>query len=199
VGYLRFYKRKRIGPGSTLNFGKRGISSSIGPRGFKLTGGRSTRVTLGIPGTGLYYTTKVGGRSPSHKKRAGRARKAVPSTTSRGLSVVWLVGALLVIALWGLIIGLIVGGALLWLLWSLVRSLRANHRLTKDRRERTPYDPFLPATYYVDMPIENESDTDDTYRTRLHEWFDAVPTEADAFIANARWEYLCDLNGISPQ
>ena len=33
MGYLRFWRRKRILPGVTLNFGKRGVSTSIGVRG----------------------------------------------------------------------------------------------------------------------------------------------------------------------
>ncbi len=55
---LRFFKRKRIFPGLTLNISKSGVSLSIGIKGAKITiGRRGIRKTIGIPGTGLYYTT----------------------------------------------------------------------------------------------------------------------------------------------
>ena len=64
---FRFFKRLRIAPGVTVNFSKRGASVSFGPRGAKVTvGGRhGTRVTAGIPGTGLFYTETPGSRSAS--------------------------------------------------------------------------------------------------------------------------------------
>jgi hypothetical protein len=54
----RFYRRIKILPGITLNFSKSGPSISIGRRGAHFTfGSRETRETLGIPGTGVSYTT----------------------------------------------------------------------------------------------------------------------------------------------
>ena len=44
-------------PGLRLNFGKRGISASIGARGAHVTyGPTGTRTTVGLPGSGLSYT-----------------------------------------------------------------------------------------------------------------------------------------------
>ena len=55
--YWRFWRRVRIGPLTTLNVGKRGMSISFGVRGIHLTLGRSgTRLTAGLPGTGLSAT-----------------------------------------------------------------------------------------------------------------------------------------------
>ncbi len=55
---IRFFKRKRIFPGITLNMSKSGISLSIGVKGAKITiGKRGIRKTIGIPGSGLYYTS----------------------------------------------------------------------------------------------------------------------------------------------
>jgi hypothetical protein len=67
VGYLRFWRRKRILPGVTLNFSKRGVSTSVGVRGAHVTvGRRGIRRTVGIPGTGVYYTSVSGrGRRPT--------------------------------------------------------------------------------------------------------------------------------------
>jgi hypothetical protein len=54
---FRFRRSIKILPGIRLNFGKRGISTSIGVRGAHLTFGKTgTRTTVGLPGSGLSYT-----------------------------------------------------------------------------------------------------------------------------------------------
>ena len=54
---FRFFRRKTLFPGVTLNFSKSGVSASIGPRGAKVTiGPKGIRTTLGLPGTGLHWT-----------------------------------------------------------------------------------------------------------------------------------------------
>ena len=58
---LRFYRRVRVLPGVTVNLGKRGINSvSFGRRGAHYTISRDghERVTLGLPGSGLYLTER---------------------------------------------------------------------------------------------------------------------------------------------
>lgn len=65
---FRFWRRIKVFPGVTLNLSKSGASVSVGPRGAKLTAGPSgARATGGIPGTGLFYTEKLG--TPERKKR----------------------------------------------------------------------------------------------------------------------------------
>lgn len=55
---FRFQKRVKIFPGVTLNFSKSGVSTSLGVRGARVTvGNGQTRTTVGVPGTGLSYTT----------------------------------------------------------------------------------------------------------------------------------------------
>ena len=57
MGFLRFRRTFRIGPGLRLNLSKSGVSASVGRRGLWFTvGPRGTRETIGIPGTGLSYT-----------------------------------------------------------------------------------------------------------------------------------------------
>jgi uncharacterized protein DUF4236 len=57
MGFLRFRRTFRIGPGLRLNLSKSGVSASVGRRGSWFTvGPRGTRETVGIPGTGLSYT-----------------------------------------------------------------------------------------------------------------------------------------------
>jgi hypothetical protein len=58
---FRFYRRVRIVPGVTLNLSKGGVSTSIGGRGAHVTfGTKGNRATVGIPGTGMYWTEKLG-------------------------------------------------------------------------------------------------------------------------------------------
>src|SRR5580658_906360 len=54
---FRFHRSIKVFPGLRLNFGKRGISASIGVRGAHVTFGKTgTRTTVGLPGSGLSYT-----------------------------------------------------------------------------------------------------------------------------------------------
>jgi len=60
---LRFRRTMKIAPGLRLNFNKNSVGLSIGPRGAKYTINSSGRRTtsVGIPGSGLYYTESQGG------------------------------------------------------------------------------------------------------------------------------------------
>ena len=60
---LRFRRTLKIAPGLRLNFNKNSVGLSIGPRGAKYTINSSGRRTasVGIPGSGLYYTESEGG------------------------------------------------------------------------------------------------------------------------------------------
>ena len=71
VGF-RFRKSVRFGP-LRVNLGKRGIGTSIGVPGARITNSSSGRkyLTLGIPGTGLSWTKTLNSR---------RARIAQPDT-----------------------------------------------------------------------------------------------------------------------
>ena len=56
---LRFWKRIKILPGITLNLSKSGISISFGTKGLKYTIGKNRKqTTVGLPGTGIYYTKR---------------------------------------------------------------------------------------------------------------------------------------------
>lgn len=57
---LRIRKSIKIAPGIRLNFGKKGISTSIGGRGIGVTfGPTGTTTHIGILGTGVSYVKKV--------------------------------------------------------------------------------------------------------------------------------------------
>jgi hypothetical protein len=54
---FRFRRSVKVAPGIRLNFSSSGVSTSIGPRGAKVTVGHGrVRQTVGIPGTGISYT-----------------------------------------------------------------------------------------------------------------------------------------------
>lgn len=78
----RFQKRLRILPGVTLNLSKSGVSTSFGVRGARITKGHGkTRVTMGVPGSGVSHSVV----------RANRRRDA--RTPKRGL-IAWTLWAL---------------------------------------------------------------------------------------------------------
>ena len=73
----RFRKSIKIAPGVRINFGKSSTSLSIGGKGFHRTYSSTGRVTdsIGIPGTGISYTT-------THSRRTRTARSAAPAVSS---------------------------------------------------------------------------------------------------------------------
>jgi hypothetical protein len=72
VGFFRFRRSIKILPGVRWNFGKRSSSVSFGGRGFHYTiGSTGRRTTIGIPGTGLSYTS-LSRRSSSEKRGAAK-------------------------------------------------------------------------------------------------------------------------------
>jgi len=57
-----FRKRIKLAPGITVNLSRSGVSTTIGPKGAKLTvgGKRGPRATVGVPGTGVSYSSALG-------------------------------------------------------------------------------------------------------------------------------------------
>lgn len=83
---LRFRKSVKIAPGVRVNFSKKGVGMSVGTKGARYSvhsSGRRT-TTVGLPGTGLYYTSSKGG---SRKKSTGGA---APSSSLAGRVFFWL-------------------------------------------------------------------------------------------------------------
>lgn len=92
VGW-RFRRSLRILPGVRLNISKRGISSlSVGRRGLTLNVGRKgTKETIGLPGSGISYTTPV---SPYPRSADGHGA----GRTTAGWVLMLVVAALLAVA-----------------------------------------------------------------------------------------------------
>lgn len=83
---LRFRKSVKICKGVKVNFSKSGASLSLGGRGHSMNfGKRGTRATVGIPGTGLSYSTNL----TSHHKPSPSSHRS-SSTGTRGKSSVTL-------------------------------------------------------------------------------------------------------------
>lgn len=72
---FRFWRRVRLAPGVTLNLSKSTASLSFGPRGAKYTiSPRGNRATVGLPGTGLFYTVRDSGGAASGRAPRVAAR-----------------------------------------------------------------------------------------------------------------------------
>lgn len=86
----RLYRRKRLLPGVTLGLSRSGPSLRFGVRGAGLTvGGRSgLRTTVGVPGTGVYYTsTPLAG---SARRPVTPVRASYPPPGAAGSGRGWL-------------------------------------------------------------------------------------------------------------
>jgi hypothetical protein len=67
MGYFRFFRRVHLAPGLTVNLAKTGPSISLGARGAHVTLSRTgIRNTVGLPGSGCFYTSKQGWHSGAH-------------------------------------------------------------------------------------------------------------------------------------
>jgi hypothetical protein len=103
---FRFQRRLRLFKGVSLNIGKRGISSiSVGGRGAHTTIGKSgIRNTIGLPGTGLSYTSLL----PWKRRATQSPHQTMPTPTgalnSLRMVVTRMLGAL---AIYAVICGMI--------------------------------------------------------------------------------------------
>jgi len=71
MGFFRFRKRIKVMPGVWFNLSKRGVSTSFGGKGLTLNEKNGKiRTTVGLPGTGLSYSsTSTGQESQDPAKR----------------------------------------------------------------------------------------------------------------------------------
>jgi hypothetical protein len=109
MGNFRFYRRMHIFPGLSVNLSKSGPSLTVGMRGAHMTFGRSgiTR-TVGIPGTGIYYTSRRGYHSGIH---SAHTETPVTPQTQAAAGCFALLAMLAMVGLVALIIGVAIGSA----------------------------------------------------------------------------------------
>jgi Protein of unknown function (DUF4236) len=81
---FRLWRRVRIAPGVTLNLSKSGLSTSFGRRGYHVTVGHGhIRNTVGIPGTGMYWTSVSGSGQRQTREVSRRPVRRAPPTLYR--------------------------------------------------------------------------------------------------------------------
>jgi len=66
---MRFQKRIKIIPGVTINLSRKGVSTSVGVTGARVTYGHGEkRTTIGLPGTGISHS-QVERIAPAERKQ----------------------------------------------------------------------------------------------------------------------------------
>ena len=104
MAYMRLFRRVRIAPGLTLNIAKHGPSLSAGFRGAHVTVGRTgIRRTVGLPGTGVFYTSHTGLHSGVHT--APHFAGADPNAGKKGCGCLGCLGVLIVVVIVLTVIG----------------------------------------------------------------------------------------------
>lgn len=92
-----YRKRIKIAPGIHLNLSKGGVSTSIGPKGAKISIGKNgTYLNTSIPGTGLYSRTKLYGSGKSDSLNLENA-------TSKPSNSNWLFGLAIIFFIIGIL------------------------------------------------------------------------------------------------
>lgn len=96
---FRFRRSVKILPGVRLNFGKRGISTSLGVRGAHVTFGKSgTRTTVGLPESGMSYTHL---EKPHHAEHVGLPAPEDPEDSKGSARRGWMwIALLLAVIFW---------------------------------------------------------------------------------------------------
>jgi hypothetical protein len=90
---FRFQKRVKLMPGVTLNLSRKGVSTSLGTTGARVTYGHGQkRTTVGIPGAGLSHT-KVESTKPRNRGQASEeANLDSGASEQRSFKPIMLVG-----------------------------------------------------------------------------------------------------------
>ncbi len=85
MGYFRLFRRVHIAPGLTVNLAKTGPSLSLGMRGAHVTlSNTGIRKTVGLPGSGCFYTSKQGWHSGAHTAPQFTSASPAPSVQHSG-------------------------------------------------------------------------------------------------------------------
>lgn len=91
-----YRKRVKIAPGVHLNFSKNGVSTSVGPKGAKVTFGKNgTYMSTSIPGTGLYSRQKISGGKSTRSN--GNSSNSIDDNGCWGCFIVGVCFALFII------------------------------------------------------------------------------------------------------
>jgi len=81
---FRFRKSVSILPGVKLNLSKGGVSLTLGGKGVSLNVGKNgARGTVGVPGTGMSYSTKLDGNLLDNLTGSGKKKTTKRKTARR--------------------------------------------------------------------------------------------------------------------
>lgn len=88
---MRFRKRVRIAPGVSLNVGKKSVGVRVGGRGYGVSSNTKTgtRATVGLPGTGVSYSKKVGSAPKGNDTDPEAVAMAIGCLVVLGLAIVF--------------------------------------------------------------------------------------------------------------
>jgi uncharacterized protein DUF4236 len=87
---FRYRRSLRVAPGLRLNLSKSGISASVGRPDLTVNFGRRSRATLGIPGTGLSYTSySKSGRTRPGRRASSAAGEVTSASRLNGIAAVF--------------------------------------------------------------------------------------------------------------
>ncbi len=108
---LRFRKSKKVAPGTKVNIGKKSAGVSFGncAGGISFNSKRGVRARFSIPGTGVSFSKKVGGKSRKSKVKSKGGGSSISSAIIAVLILAALIPLLGPIALVLLVIVLVVG------------------------------------------------------------------------------------------
>jgi len=85
MGHFRLFRRVHIAPGLTVNLAKTGPSLSLGVRGAHCTLSRTgIRNTVGLPGSGCFYSSKQGWHSGAHTAPQFTSARPTPPVQHSG-------------------------------------------------------------------------------------------------------------------
>ena len=108
---FRFWRRVKIAPGVSVNLSRSGTSVSLGPRGARTTFGHGrVRQTLGLPGSGLFYTRTITPEAREHD--AHPDPQVPPGASDAEAPVPWRATLISMAFLTGIVIGVAPGSAL---------------------------------------------------------------------------------------
>lgn len=184
---FRLFRRIRVAPGISINLSKSGLSTSIGGRGFHTTVGHGhIRNTVGIPGTGMYWTSVSGaGRLQTRAVTRRPVRRAPPPAQrvgaspegSRRTAITCLV--LIAIAI-GIVVTVATSGIALV---PIVLGLGLFEVLRRRQRNHQP-------RYLAEQLIKSAMLAADPAAVGLlHEAIDTDPSGKDTLLACANWFY----------
>lgn len=104
----RFRKSVKIAPGVRVNFGKKSTSVSVGGKGYRKTFSSTgkTTTTVGIPGTGLSYSTTENAKKKQSANTSNRTVKKPTSKTYKKSGIILQVLSVILFVL-GLLLALV--------------------------------------------------------------------------------------------